>query len=184
MPRTRKTWTNPNQEESESPQKSERPSSEIDVDEVLRLAREADERAKLEPEVPKRGRRKTQPVNGQEVSETPAPVIETDPEFVEMCKWGVGSVVEIAQRRLDWSDPGIHWKEKVSTIVARIVQRLQPMEPSLLTDCLIVSGYTALWVLPNVASTLEAKRRAKDTAAVRNDGKRQDVETPGTLGAI
>ncbi len=165
-------------ENAQAPKSNERPSSEIDIDEVLRLAREADEQAQAEPEPPKRKPRK-HAVNGENVREVQ--VIETDPEFVEMCKWGVGSVVDIAHAKLDWSDPGIHWKDKVSTIVARIIQRLQPMEPSLLTDCIILGGYTALWAIPNVSATIEAKRTAKNPPTLRNDWKREDTQAPGTL---
>ena len=131
--------TNRPSQERKPPLKSVKRSSEIDVDEVLRLAREADEAAKAEPEPPKAKRRK---------EPGPAPVavavIEPDPEFIAMCQWGVGSLTELASVKLDWSDPGIHWKEKVSTLVARIIQRIQPMEPSLTTDLLMIGGYTAM----------------------------------------
>jgi hypothetical protein len=149
---------------------------------VLRLAREADEQAKSEPE-PKKGKRKAQRVSNSEPAQpVDVEVIEPpDPEFVEMCKWGVGSVVDIANQKFDWSDPGIHWKEKVSTAVARIITRLQPMEPSLTTDLIIISGYVALWAIPNVSAQVTAKRvLAKRTSAnnpdIRDNGQRQNVQ--------
>jgi hypothetical protein len=174
--RIRQVTSRPPQDENNPPKRSAKPSSEIDVDEVLRLAKEADEAAKDEPEPPKRRAKKEQP----EAASVPFVQVQPDPEFVEMCKWGVGSVVGIAERRLDWSDPGIHWKEKVSTIIARIVTRIQPMEPSLLTDCIILGGYTALWAIPNVEATIQAKRAAKNSHALGNHGERKNLQDEGT----
>lgn len=162
-------------------EKRERPSSEIDLDEVLKLAREADEQAKAEPEPAKKKRVKAEPTNGQAAPEVV--VIEPDPEFVSMCQWGVGAGVDFMKLRLDWSDPGIHWKEKVAFIAARIVQRIQPMQPSLTTDLITIGGYAALWALPNVTAQRAIKRTAKNQNLVGNDGERKDAQAPGTPGA-
>jgi hypothetical protein len=162
-----------------SPQeRSAKPSSEIDVDEVLRLAREADEAAKQEPEPPRAKRKKAEPGNGQAV--TVVETIEPDPEFIAMCQWGVGSLTELANVKLDWSDPGIHWKTKVSTLVARVIERIQPMQPSLTTDLLMIGGYTALWAIPNVSATIAAKRATKDKNALGNNGERKNLQDEGT----
>jgi hypothetical protein len=163
--------------ERKPPQRNVKHSSEIDVDEVLRLAKEADDLAKLEPEPPKARRKKAEPGPSEAVAHIET--IEPDPEFVEMCKWGVGSLTELASVKLDWSDPGIHWKEKVSTLVARIIQRIQPMQPSLTTDLLMIGGYTALWAIPNVSATIAAKRATAHKNALGNNGKREDVQNEG-----
>jgi len=168
----------PQEEKSPPPKNDVKPSSEIDVDEVLKLAREADEAAKAEPEAPRRGRRKEKgATNGTATeNETIRPVVvEPDPEFIAMCQWGVGSVVDIAKQKMDWSDPGIHWKERMSVVIARLINRFQPMEPSWVTDLTIIGGYTALWVIPNVS----AERAAKNQIALRNDGKRENVQDAG-----
>jgi hypothetical protein len=174
MSRQQTTKTRP---EKSQPPRNVKHSSEIDVDEVLRLAKEADELAQQEPEPPKARRKKAASGPGEAVAVIET--IEPDPEFVEMCKWGVGSVTELASVKLDWSDPGIHWKEKVSTLIARIIQRIQPMQPSLTTDLLMIGGYTALWAIPNVSATIAAKRATANKNALGNNGKRENVQDAG-----
>ena len=161
-------------------ERKEKPSSEIDLDDVLRMAREADERAKSEEPEPKKKGTRRPPKDGPEPPPQPE-VIEPDPEFVSMCQWGVGAGVDFMSLRLDWSDPGIHWKEKVSFLCARIIQRIQPMEPSLTTDLITVGGYTLLWALPNVTAQRAIKRTRKDTHTLGNDGERKNPsDAPST----
>lgn len=156
---TRTTKNGNNGDRQERPPQRSQPlkndglSSEIDIDEIIRLASDVDDATKDEPE-PKRTR-KVRVSSGKDdsQSETAAPVvvIQPDPEFVEMVQWGVETGVDFARMKLDWSEPGKQWREKVSVIIARLVQRISPVQPGPMADLITLSGYCALWIIPNIA---------------------------------
>ena len=179
MPTRQKTNPNPNPEKSPQQRKNGGPSSEINLDEIFSLAREVDAQAQAEPEEPPAKRKRKRAANenyGKVAAEPePVPVLPTDPEFEEMIHWGVGQAVETAKIKLDWSEPGPHWRQKVTVMIARLWVRLQPMSDSWVTDLITLGGYTALWVAPNVSNGVR-----KNPAPNRNDGNRQDLQDART----
>jgi hypothetical protein len=159
---------------------NEKPSSAINVNEVLQLAAEVDRATEAEPEEqPKKkrggGRKKDRPAEpeAEMVIENPPP----DPEFIAMCNWGVGAGVDAVKEQFDWTEPGIHWRVKVAECFARIIDRLRPMQPGPLTDLFTAGGYVGLWVVSNVS----ANRTAKSKDSIRDNGKRENLQNEGPV---
>jgi hypothetical protein len=177
--RTTTTTTSPLSPEKKPLQKrSDVPSSAIDVNEILRLAREVDANAQEEPEEKenkKRGARKKKGTEPRAVLPDEPVLIITDPEFEAMIQWGVSTGVDVCIEKLDWSEPGKHWREKVSVMLSRLIQRVQPMANSWVTDLITLGGYTALWVVPNVSTGGRTS-----PAPHRDNGNRQDMEIKRT----
>ena len=173
---TTRPITNLPDEKRPQPRKNGGPSSEVNVDDILALAREVDAQAQAEPEEPKKKTRKKAQAETAQADVLPAePLFPPDPEFMEMLQWGVGQAVEVAKLKLDWSEPGIHWRSKVTVMVARLWVRLQPMSESWVTDLITLGGYSALWIVPNVTS-----RVRKSPASDRNDGNGQNIQDART----
>src|SRR4029077_2141836 len=170
-----KRTSNNIEEKREPPKRNEGRSSEINLEEILSLAREVDAEAQAEPEEkPKRGRKKKD-AKAPPAELAPEPVLlVADPEFEAMLNWGVGSAVDFAKLKLDWTEPGIHWRLKVSVMLSRLIQRIQPMSESWVTDLITIGGYTALWVVPNVSAGGRTS-----PASDRDNGNRKDLQNEG-----
>jgi hypothetical protein len=127
------------------------------------------------PPVRKRGRpRKTagasssKPKKEGEASGPPP----LDPEFIEMLKnVFVEGGVEQAKTLFKWTDPGEQWKEKVGFCVAKLANRIKPMQDSWITDVVTIAGYVGLWGTSNVLLARANK------SADGDNGERKDVPT-------
>jgi len=149
----------------------------MNLDEITRLARDADLAAQAEPASPRKKRAKK---DSQGDPETPAPVapIAYDPEFETMIVFAVGGGVDALKEKLDWTEPGMHWREKVGQCFSRLVQRIQPMTPGPMADVVTLLGYIAVWSVPNVAIG-----NATGTDSVGNHGVGENVEDAGVVGS-
>lgn len=154
----------------------------IDLDAIERLAAEVDSINQQEEQ----GKKKRKPRTSTAASspgatpETPAePVFTPDPEFQFMVTHCTAGAIEQIKTRLDWTDPGLMWKEKVGYTVFKLINRIQPMGDSWLTDLATLGGYFALWSASNV---LFEERPSPNPNPVRNDGDGKDVQNERTLG--
>ncbi len=109
----------------------------------------------------------------------PEPMFTPDPEFQFMISHITSGAIEIAKRKLDWTDPGVQWKEKVGLTVFKLSQRITPMGDSWMTDVATLLGYVGLWSASNVLFT---ERATPGPDIVGDNGKREDVQNERTLG--
>lgn len=159
----------------------------IDLGAIEKLAAEVDMLNKLEETPGKKKRKsKSSPKQlgedgpGQPETETAAePLIEPDPEFQFMISHVTSGAIEGIKKKLNWSDPGLQWKEKVGLTVFRLSQRIKPMGDSWLTDVATLVGYVGLWSASNV---LFDERASPNPNPVRDNGERKDVQNERTLG--
>ena len=133
---------------------NENPFSDKDLSEIERMSRDLDRLAESTPEPPpaKKGRSKKETPPEETGEEGQEDLIEYDPEFIAMVRYGWDEVViNNAVERLNWTEPGPHWRSKTSDCIARMIQR-RMAEGKRIPDWLILLSYTALWAGPNMVS--------------------------------
>lgn len=148
---------------------------EINLDDLLKLAEDADRFALEDEPEPKRRRKKKaeEPEEPETIGDDGEPMEPMDPEWGIMWVSLTGEGVQQMVDHFDWTDPGIHWKEKVGQALARISHRLTGLGQGKYTDIGIVVGYVGLWVGSNAAIG-----KTKSPGLIGNDGKREDIQTP------
>ena len=168
-----------NLDENEQP-KSERLYSGIDLDAIEAMAEEVDRTASVPIQgKPKRGKKKV-PLNFKGTDEGDGldediqdeedePEIEYDPEFEIMLSGLVSDAVDACRASLDWSDPGMHWRQKVGGCIARIIQKRLPVSQRI-PDELVLLGYLLIWIVPNAAISRNGNGTGADKDSPRNDG--------------
>jgi hypothetical protein len=145
-----------------------------------------------ETERPKRGRPRgsgaaTTRSHKRKPAQPETPVeVPPDPALVASCKMGVHALTGMAEKHLEFSDPGDEWRETMGELTARLFNNLQsdwikshPVEAA----CLL---HLSMWVVPNAfmyaGRAITQRKDAKQENAKRNHGSlRQEADEENTL---
>lgn len=128
-------------------------SSEINLDlaAIDAIAADLDAMAD-EPVKPKRKRafKKVVASTANEPS-TDAPKTETlppmDEDFKAMIVSGVGQGIDFIRDGMELMEPGEGVRENVGKCVAKLLERIKPMQAGPITDVIMIVGYLGVWVL-------------------------------------
>jgi len=141
----------------------EKLSSEINLDDIERLAREIDEINSRQSE-PSSGKKKKGGTRSEKTSDNKEDPIEPeiippDPEFIFMIKHGSNLGVDFMKEQLDLIEPGATTREKLGICCARLAIKLTPIgEDTVVSNLACIAGYLGFWILvgrkPKVDQTI------------------------------
>lgn len=122
----------------------------IDLDAIDRLAAELD--AEAETPIPTKRKRAT--AKKRVTEPTPAadaPTVETPPamdeDFKAMIVHGVGQGIDVMRDSMELMEPGDTLRNNVGKCVAKLLERIKPMQAGPVTDITMIVGYLGVWAL-------------------------------------
>lgn len=127
-------------------------SSEINVDlaAIDAIAADLDAMAD-EPAKPKRKRAAVKKPTADAPPSADAPKVEAPPvvdeDFKLMVVHGVGQGIDVMRDKLELMEPGDTVRTNVGKCVARLLERIKPMEAGPMSDAVQIVGYLGLWAL-------------------------------------
>jgi hypothetical protein len=144
------------------------PSLEVDFDAIEAIAEDVDNRAAAK-KIIRKGKRiakpKAEPVASETTSEaTPAPVEETDPEFIAMLTHGTSQAIDLMRDKMELMEPGDTLRENVGKCVARLLTRIKPMQAGPISDAVQIAGYLGVWIIAGK----DWSKKAEVTASPNN----------------
>jgi len=124
---------------------------EIDPAALEQMARDVDAQARATPDpVTKSAKRvkvksiETTAGDTVDLDEEERPI---DPEFNIMVIHGTDQCFDWAKARFRLMEPGETTRQKTGLLIAKLLDRLQPMEPGPWAEAATVLGYLSLWAL-------------------------------------
>lgn len=125
-------------------------SSEVSIDlaAIDAIAADLDGMAD-EPIKPKRKKATKKVIPDASTADTPkadAPPV-MDEDFKAMIVHGVGQGIDVMRDSLELMEPGDTLRVNVGKCVAKLLERIKPMEAGPLADLVTIAGYLGVWVL-------------------------------------
>jgi hypothetical protein len=123
-------------------------SLEIDLSEIDRIAAELDAVADA-PAKPKRKRATAKKPITEPSADAPKANVEpvVDEDFKAMIVHGVSQGIDVMRDGLELMEPGDTLRTNVGKCVAKLLERIKPMEAGPLADVVTIVGYLGVWAL-------------------------------------
>lgn len=162
----------------------------FNLDEITRLAEQVDNEILLEDEARPKFKRKAKAEKADSSSalEAKAPENVPDPEFEVLLMFGTSKGIDVMKDTFNLVEPGQMTRKKIASACARLIARIQPMQPGPLADVVVIAGYLGLWVATgrkeDERSSTGTGRETSQTDTGDNGERKDDVHAPSPTTGV